>query len=125
MKMPTAAADQSAGASADPAADPSAADAGGSGDTAPQGYTIEIMVAADGTITVDVEQGADDSDESGEGAETGGDTSTGGDADAGSPTPAKNIKDALSIALDIYRNSGEIAAATTAPADDMQAGYGG
>ena len=124
MKMPASS------AAADPTTDPSADDSTGA--PAEQGYTIEIIVAADGTITVDVEQGEDDDDSesgaaSGAGADDGsGDSGAGDDTDsgAGSPTPAKNIKDALSIALDVYRNDGQIAAASS-PDDDMQAGYNG
>ena len=116
--MPTSAAptaDPSTDPSADPSADPSES----------QGYTIEIIVAADGTITVDVDQGADDDSgsDSGDGSAAGGDGS-GDDESGNSPTPAKNIKDALSIALDLYRNNGEMTAAS-APSDDMQAGYNG
>ena len=126
MKMPSSAA---ADPTADPSADPTSDDS--SGAPAEQGYTIEIIVAADGTITVDVEQGEDDDSESGAasgaGADDGsGDSGAGDDTDsgAGSPTPAKNIKDALSIALDIFRNNGQIAAASS-PDDDMQSGYNG
>ena len=120
--MPTSAAptaDPSTDPSADPSADPSES----------QGYTIEIIVAADGTITVDVEQGADDDSgsDSGDGSAAGGadgGDGSGDDESGNSPTPAKNIKDALSIALDLYRNQGQMTA-VGAPSDDMQAGYNG
>lgn len=120
-------ADPSADPNADPSADPSA-----SGDGSEQGYTICIVVDAQNNISVGVVPGTDaDSDQDDDASQGGG--ASGGDDQSGSGgssdsdqdfAPAKNIKDALSVALDIYRNDGQIGAMTNAD-DDMASGFGG
>lgn len=58
------------------------------------GYTICIKVDGQGDISVGVTPAsADDGDE---------------DDDSSDYAPAKNIKDALTVALDIYRNDGQV-----------------
>jgi hypothetical protein len=57
------------------------------------GYCIEIHVSADGSLSVGVEPESEEYDE-GQGA-----------PDKG--TPAKNIKDALTQALEIYKSNGQ------------------
>jgi hypothetical protein len=101
--------DASAGAAGDPAQDPPAQGTGD--DTGQQGYTIEIHVDPQGAISVGVDTGADEQDE-------------GAGDDAGELQPAKNIKDALTIALDIFRNEGQMTQGPSAD-DDMASGFGG
>jgi hypothetical protein len=81
------------------------------------GYVIEIRVGADKSISVCVESAADeDAEESG-----GGDDGSGGDSDDNS-TPVKSIKEALTMALEIYRNDGEMPQQADA---DFQQGFQG
>lgn len=80
--------------------------------TGESGYCIEIHVKGDGTISVGVESEADESaeDQGGEPAEN--------------EMPVKSIKDALSMALDIFKSGGQM----QAPGSDMEqmsAGYTG
>ena len=72
------------------------------------GYEICIKVGTDGAISVGVMP---------DGAETG---------EAGDPTalsPAKNIKEALSVALDIFNNAGQIPDAAGGN-EEFDAGFG-
>jgi hypothetical protein len=98
---------------ADPAADPSMgapdADAGAESteNAGPQGYCIEIHVSADGKISVGVESEAEESsEEQGEGGE-------GGEPSDDNLSPAKDIKDALTQALAIYKADGAADATQT------------
>lgn len=63
----------------------------------PQGYCIEIHVGADGKISVDVEPEADEAaEEQGEGGES------------SKGQPVSGFKEALQVAMDIYKNDGQI-----------------
>lgn len=75
------------------------------------GYCIEIHVKADGTITVSVES---------EAAEQAEDQN----AESESAMPVKSIKEALSMALDIFKSNGEMQQ-PGADMDQMNAGYTG
>ena len=81
-------------------------------DTGESGYCIEIHVKSDGTISVGVESEADETAED-QGTE-----------DQGSEMPVKSIKDALSMALDIFKNGGEMQS-PGADMEQMSAGYTG
>lgn len=90
------------------------ADAGNETDQDSGAYSIEIEVAADGSITVSVESAAT------EGAE-----STGNQAeDESSAQPAKDFKDAMKIAYSIYNNSGEMPEAGGAEQDAADNAFG-
>ena len=84
-------------------------DTGGAGAQdggAEQGYTICIKVDAQNKISVGVTPAsADDND---------------ADDDDSSYAPAPNIKDALTTALDIYRNQGQVSDSDS----DFNSGYG-
>ena len=86
-----------------------------------QGYTIEISVAGDGSITVGAESAAQENAEGGSGVPSGGASS---DSSEGTAQPAKNIKDALLMALEIFKAGGEMPKADTSDADFSQ-GYTG
>jgi membrane protease subunit (stomatin/prohibitin family) len=101
-------------AGGDPSADPSASTGGDS--SAGGGYTIEITVTADGQISVGVESADQES------AEESGGASGGADTDSGA-VPAKSIKDALTMALQIYKSNGQAPQADTSD-QDIDAGYG-
>jgi hypothetical protein len=63
------------------------------------GYCIEIHVGADGKLSVEVESEAEEAQE--EGAEAGGEAGETG-------SPASSIKEALTMALAIYKNNGQM-----------------
>ena len=103
-------------------ADPSQVPASGDGsDDSSQDYTIQIIVSG-GQISVGVVPGDGDSDDSSDSSAasgssgdpsatgSGGDPDNDGDSDSDSSgaQPVKNIKEALTIALDIYRNGGQV-----------------
>ncbi len=83
---------------ADPAADPAASDDAGSG-----GYEICIQVKPDGTMSVGT--GPIDPAEATE-----------------SMSPASSIREAMAMAMDIYKNNGE--APDGSDDADFQSGYG-
>ena len=88
-------------------------------DQAP-GYVIEIHVSGDGSITVGCESDSEESAEAAPGAE-------GAEGEAYEPMegkPAKNIKEALTIALDIFRNDGKAGSGMNAQ-DEMNEGFNG
>ena len=90
--------------------DPSAAQAEPQDDG---GYTIEIDVTSDGQISVSVEtDGQEDAEQQG------------GGEDEGNAMPAKNIKDALTIALAIFKANGQMPAPDTSDSD-FNEGFGG
>lgn len=82
------------------------------------GYCIEIHVSAGGAITVEVEPEGEEAQEEAGGAA--GEPGEGGGAPEGAP--AKNIKDALTMALEIYRNNGQ---SPEAADDSFQQGFDG
>ncbi len=90
------------------APDPASAGAtdSGAGDGS---YEICIKVTADGQLSVGVESADAEAQEGG------------ADDDSGY-APAKNIKDALTKALEIFKNNGQMS--TTDPDADFQAGFG-
>jgi len=88
-------------------------------DDAGGGYEICIAVDAQGGITVSVENAAD---EAAENAAPGPDGSP-APAEPAAPTPAKNIKEALTIALEIYKNNGEMS--ENSDDADFASGFGG
>lgn len=93
---------------------PAAADPSAQGEDATEGgYTIEIEVAGDGSITVSVESAAT------EGAESTGDESQ----DEQSAQPAANIKEALTLALAAYKNDGKLPD-LQGQADQFDQGFG-
>ena len=98
---------------ADPSTDPSADPSATGGDDDQGGYTIEIEVSGDGSITVSVESAAT------EGAESTGDESK----DEASAQPAANIKEALTLALGAYKNNGQLPDAKGAN-DQFDQGFG-
>lgn len=93
---------QAAGAAGAPDPD----DTGGSGASddsqqAQSGYVICIHVGGDGTLSVGTESDQEEAQEAQGGS--------GDDAqDMEDYEPAKNIKDALTMALEIYRNDGQM-----------------
>lgn len=107
-------------ASADSTAAPDTGATTPSGDTGAASYTIEISVTPDG-ISVGVES-ADQ-----ENAEEGG--SEGAGEAQGTPaaaTPVGSIKEALTLALDIYRADGQMPDQNApSPEDEMSSGFGG
>lgn len=102
------------GGAAPAAADPAAEDMS-TEQSAGTGYTIEIAVSADGKISVGCESAA------AEGAEAG---AEGAPEAAMATQPAKDIKDALVIALGIYKNNGEMPEADDSDAQ-FASGYKG
>ena len=79
------------------------------------GYTIEIKVSGDGSITVSSESANEEAgEESAEGGEA---------AEAPEGTPVKSIKEALTLVLDIYRNDGQASQGASAD-DQMNEGFG-
>ena len=87
-----------------------AADAAQPGDAAEDsGYTVELEVAGDGTMTVSVESAGQES------AESGGEDAAG--------TPVKSIKEALALILEIVKAGGQMPDTQGAEAD-FNAGYG-
>lgn len=73
-------------------------------DEADTGYTIEIEVAGDGSITVSAETSAqEESEGSGESAE-GADGSSGDNEG----TPVDSIEEALDLAKQIFKNNGQM-----------------
>jgi hypothetical protein len=88
----------------DPAAD-AQEDAGG--------YTIEIEVASNGSITVSVETDSQEEGEAGQSPEA-------APEDAGKSVP--NIREAIKVVMDIYNNAGQ-QSDTNAADDQMSAGY--
>lgn len=96
-------------AMADPTADPS------SGDSSTQPYKICIAVDSDGKITV----GVDPSDDSDDSASESGSGGSADDSDDSGMQSVKNIKEALTIALDIYKNAGQM----TDGDSDFNSGY--
>lgn len=104
-------------APADPSADPSAEAADPS---AGGGYTIEISVMADGKISVGCESASEENaEESG-----GGEASEAGGEPSGEAQPCKGIKDALIMALEIFKNNGEMPAPDDSD-EQFASGYGG
>lgn len=93
---------------------PSPDDAGmaqGGAETAQGGFVIEIAVDAQGGITVSSEPASDEaSEESG---------APQGEASEPQGQPVGSIKEALSAALAIYKNQGQM----NSPAADEQAGF--
>lgn len=107
-----------------------------------QGYVIEITVTADGKISVGVESASEESqEEGGEGsasAEGEDAAAPADDADPAAPAPAapaddaepaegsampaKNIKEALTMALEIFKNNGQAAEPDTSDTD-FTSGY--
>lgn len=85
----------------DPSADTSQDDG-----SAGVGFVIEITCTADGKISVGIE------------------TADQKNAEEGAAQPAKNIKDALVLALQIYKNNGEMPEADDSDSQFSQ-GYGG
>jgi hypothetical protein len=106
--------------------DPSAGGAGtqqpGEGDGS---YVIEIRVSANKEITVCVESGSEEDEE-----EQGGQGGAGGDPDGGdygasgddNSVPVKSIKEALTLALEVFRNDGQLPQAAD---DQFQQGFEG
>lgn len=99
------------------------------------GYVIEITVTADGMISVGVESADEESqEEDGEGASSGGssdseDESADPSAEPAEPAdgaamPAKTIKEALTMALEIFKNNGQSPSADTSDSD-FSSGYSG
>ncbi len=84
------------------------------------GYTIELRVAGDGKLSVSVEP---DAVEAEEGADpmAANDEAPAEDAEEAQSVP--NIREAIKVILDIYKNAGAIAE-PGAEAADMQSGYG-
>lgn len=101
------AADPTAGG--DPTQDPAAGAGSGDGSAA-QSYTIEITVSPDG-ISVGVESAGQE------------DAESGGESGGSGAQPVKSIKDALTVALQIYRNDGQMSEGSSAD-DDMASGFG-
>lgn len=119
--------DQEASATQDPASS--------DGSTAAQSYTIEITVSPDG-ITVGVESADDDSAEAPDDSSASAapaDPSQPAAAAAASPAsdsdsdsdamPAKDIKEAMVMALMIYKNNGEMPQSDATGDDDFAQGY--
>ena len=90
------------------------ADASSEAESGSAGYTIEITVTADGKISVGVESSDQENAEE-----------SGAPADASdSAQPAKDIKSALVMALEIYKNNGEAPGADDSD-EQFASGYGG
>ena len=119
---------------ADPSQIPASGDGSDGSGGASEDYTIQIIVSG-GQISVGVMPGDGDSDDSsadsgasggadGSSASSGGgDPDNDGDSDSGASgaQPVKNIKEALTIALDIYRNGGQVQDADS----DFNSGFQG
>ena len=77
------------------------------------GYTVELHVAADGSMTLDVET---DSQEEGEGGAAG--------AEGAEPSgqPVKSLREAMALIMDIVKNGGQMQASGDA---DFEAGVSG
>ena len=93
--------------------------AGAAGDEASPGYTIEVTVTGDGQISVGVESADEENAE-----ESGGDQAETGDQESAEAKPFKNIKDALTYALQIYKNDGEPPEDDATSESAFQSGYG-
>ena len=105
-------------ATADSSASPDTGATSSTDDTGGASYTIEISVTPDG-ISVGVESADQENAEQGAAGAAGG---AGGEA----ATPVKSIKEALTLALEIYRADGEMPETSgTSPEDAMDAGYSG
>lgn len=111
---------------ADMTPDPGSQDASGATDTGAQpgddgqnqnGFTIAIVVDGQGKIAVGVLPGTDADQDGDDDANQAG--AQDGDHDF---VPAKNIKDALTIALDAFRNGGELGEQGD-PDGDLTAGF--
>lgn len=76
------------------------------------GYTIEIAVSGDDSMTVSVESAGQ------EGAES-------GMAEASEGVPAKSIKDALTMALAIYKSNGQMPQGESDQDASFNEGFGG
>jgi hypothetical protein len=94
--------------------------AGAAGEAPSPGYTIEITVTGDGKISVGVES-ADE--ENAEESGAGGDQGESADQESAEAKPFKNIKDALTYALQIYKNDGEAPEDDGASEDAFQSGF--
>lgn len=79
------------------------------------GYCIEIHVSAEGSIKIGVEPEGD------EAAEEGAATPEAGAEEGDDAQPVANIREAMKVVMDIYKNSGQIADADGE--DQMSAGY--
>ena len=79
-----------------------------------QGYCIEIKVSPGGTFKVSVESAAFEAKEH---------EAAGEEADGGS-RECKSVKEALTLALEIFKNDGQMPVAGEAD-DAFMAGYGG
>lgn len=99
-------------------------DSGMGADPQQQGYCIEIRVPTNGPMTVGVEPLSEEASE--EGAEDGGEgagAGEGSDADSGSQgTPVRSKKEALTLALSIMNNEGQMPGQAD---DQFQQGYQG
>lgn len=98
-----------------------AADAGQGQDDG--SYVIEIRVGGDKTISVCVERGSEETSE--EGAADQGGPADAGDYGGGSDdtsVPVKSIKEALTLALEVFRNDGEMPKQAD---EDFQQGFTG
>jgi hypothetical protein len=86
------------------------------------GYSIEIRVSGNKDISVCVEGGADEAaeDQGGAGGEAGEEDDSGGGMSK--YTPCKSIKEALTLALEIFRNDGEMPGQAD---DQFQQGFEG
>lgn len=88
-------------------------------------YVIEIRVGGDKSISVCVESGADEAGEESGGGEGAGEASeddAGGDSGMGDYVPCKSIKEALTLALEIFRADGQM---PNKADDDFQQGFQG
>ena len=95
------------------------------GEESTSAYTIEITVTADGKISVGVETAQEESEEEGgsEGTATDEDMASEG-SEPGAAQPVKSIKEALVLALEIFKNNGEAPAPDTSDSD-FASGYEG
>jgi hypothetical protein len=83
-------------------------------------YVIEIRVGSDKSISVCVESGSEEAAEE-QGEDSGGGDDSGGGEDDDS-TPVKSIKEALTLALEIFRSGGQMPQGAD---DDFQQGFAG
>jgi hypothetical protein len=83
-------------------------------------YVIEIAVSADGSIKVSVEPASEEAQEESGSDATGAGGDTGGEDDEAQSVP--NIREAIKLVLDIYRNAGQIED-TSGDTADMAKGY--
>lgn len=105
--------------------DPTAGAPGAPDDAQGDGsYVIEIRVSGSKEITVCVEEGSEEAGE--EAGADGGDADSYGASGAGggddNSVPVKSIKEALTLALEIFRNDGELPQQAD---DDFQQGFQG